>query len=93
MEEAQSLIDELKTEDYPVIVMEVLNKVYQDLAVKKSRKTSVTIDSLAKFRRLFDFVSESSIAIFKENIEQRTKLETMEKQYGDIFGCSEALTR
>lgn len=85
MEDAQKIIDELVTEDFPVIVMKILNKVYEELSTRKSGKTSVTIDSLAKYRRLFDFVSESSIAIFKNNIVQRSQLKLMEKQHADTL--------
>lgn len=74
MEEIDNFLENLKAGNFPVAVMRITAKIYDDLEIKRTNKATVNLTSLAKIKRMFDYVSENSVAVFKENIQLRVQL-------------------
>lgn len=90
MEESLEInIAEMEKLDFPVAVLKIHANLYDALEGIRSKKQSygVNVASIAAFKKAFDYISERTIGIFKQNATLVTKVAEMESQgrkYADL---------
>lgn len=85
MEEMDEFLQETLALDFPVAVMRILANIHDELENKRYSKASLSLPFIAKYKHMFDFISQTSVKFFKENPQLKTSLEESEKQRRELL--------
>lgn len=93
MEAIEKMLSDLEGQEFPVAILSVFSKLYDIYESKKGGSSRVTLEMVAITKRMHDYATEKMIAVYRENIVLKTRMEEAEKRYVDNLALAERITR
>lgn len=75
------------------MMMRIFNAITQDMEINRQGKKSWTLDLVAKYKSMLDYVSERSIAVYRDNIRMSTQLQECERHRKDYLNLADRISR
>lgn len=93
MEGVEDLLVEMNELELPLAIMNLLSKLMDTYDSLKGNRKHVTVEVIAKTKKIHEYVADRMISVYKENIILTTKLSEMERRNEEYLRLMEKVGR
>lgn len=93
MDDLDGLIEDLDKLDFPVATLRLFATYYDYLVNKNTGQSKVKQGVIKSTKKIHDYISERAIAVFKENVVLKTKIEENERRSAEYRALLDKIER